>query len=119
MESRNKALSHLRKQLRSGRGEEMPMQKVSVMAPDKKGLEEGLNKAKEIMKSGIPDGMMDSMKSEKEDNMESEGHEMSESEDYKSGEYEAESEMSSEDKAPEDMSREELIAIVKKHQEMM
>ena len=50
MEPRNKALSHLRKQLRSGRGEEMPdMKKVSIMAPTEKGLEEGLEKAKEIL----------------------------------------------------------------------
>lgn len=49
MESRNKALSHLRKSLRAGRGEELPMQKVSVMAADEKGLEEGLEKAKEIL----------------------------------------------------------------------
>lgn len=117
MESRNKALSHLRKSLRSGRGEELPMQKVSVMAPDKKGLEEGLTKAKELMESGIPSKIMDSMKSKNEDDMETPEHESSESKDFEMGEDEADSEMSSEDKAPEDMSREELIELVKKLKE--
>lgn len=52
MKSREKALSHLRKSLRSeDRGSELPspMQKVSVMADSKEGLEEGLNKAEEIL----------------------------------------------------------------------
>jgi len=106
MESRNKALSHLRKSLRSGRGEELPMQKVSVMAPDKKGLEEGLKKAEDLMKSGVIEKVM-------KPEMESDEHEDMESEDYEAGEESEEME----DKAPEDMSREELIELVKKLKE--
>lgn len=52
MKSREKALSHLRKSLRQAdRGDELPspMQKVSVMADSKEGLEKGLNKAEEIL----------------------------------------------------------------------
>lgn len=52
MKSREKALSHLRKSLRSqDRGDELPRptQKVSVMADSKEGLEEGLNKAEEVL----------------------------------------------------------------------
>jgi len=52
MKSREKALSHLRKSLRhADRGDELPspMQKVSVMADSKEGLEKGLNKAEEIL----------------------------------------------------------------------
>lgn len=64
MESRGKALSHLRKSLRAGRGEELPMQKVSVIAADEKGLEEGLEKAKQIL-PGI-EKAMSSIKPESE-----------------------------------------------------
>lgn len=110
MESRNKALSHLRKSLRAGRGEELPMQKVSVIAPDKKGLEEGLKKAEELLPK------ISKMSSEMEDEMESPMHESKESEDYESGEEEAESEMSME-KPLEECSREELIEMVKKLKE--
>ena len=52
MKSREKALSQLRKSLRSNdRGEELPipMKKVSVMADSKEGLEEGLEKAEDIL----------------------------------------------------------------------
>jgi hypothetical protein len=90
MEPRNKALSQLRKSLRSGRGEEMPMQKVSVMAPDKKGLEEGLEKAEDIIKSGIPAKMMDGMESEESSESESESEEYSEDDSAKKEEYMAE-----------------------------
>jgi hypothetical protein len=105
MESRSKALSHLRKNLRSGRGEELPMKKVSVIAPTTKGLEEGLKKAEDLMESGVIEKVM-------KPGMESEEHENMESKDYEAGEE-------SEEKAPEDMSREELIAMVKEHREML
>ena len=52
MHSREKALSQLRKSMRSeDRGDELPMpvQKVSVMADSKEGLEEGLDKAEDIL----------------------------------------------------------------------
>jgi hypothetical protein len=52
MKSRDKALSQLRKSLRSDdRGCELPepMQKVSVMADSKEGLEKGLEKAEEVL----------------------------------------------------------------------
>jgi hypothetical protein len=90
MESRNKALSHLRKNLRSGRGEELPMQKVSVMAPDKKGLEEGLKKAEDLMKSGVIEKVMKpEMESEESSEMESE-EEYGEDDSAKKEEYMAE-----------------------------
>lgn len=79
MEPRNKALSQLRKSLRSGRGEEMPdMKKVSIIAPTEKALEEGLDKAKEILPkiSKMASEMEPEM--EKEDSEESEESEMSE-----------------------------------------
>jgi hypothetical protein len=87
MEPRNKALSQLRKSLRSGRGDEMPMQKVSVIAPDKKGLEEGLEKAEDIIKSGIPAKMMDGMKSE-DSEMEDESEDKEENNEDNSAEKE-------------------------------
>jgi hypothetical protein len=108
MESRSKALSHLRKNLRSGRGEELPMKKVSVIAPTTKGLEEGLKKAEDLMESGVIEKVM-------KPEMESEEHESMESKDYENGEESEEME----EKAPEDMSREELIAMVKEHREML
>jgi hypothetical protein len=89
MEPRNKALSQLRKSLRSGRGEEMPMQKVSVIAPDKKSLEEGLEKAEDIIKSGIPAKMMDGIES-KSSESESESEEYSEDDSAKKEQYMAE-----------------------------
>lgn len=52
MKSREKALSQLRKSLRSDdRGCELPepMQKVSVMADSKEGLEKGLEKAEDVL----------------------------------------------------------------------
>jgi hypothetical protein len=54
MKSRDKALSQLRKSLRSDdRGcdlpEMKPMQKVSVMADSKEGLEKGLEKAEDVL----------------------------------------------------------------------
>ncbi len=52
MKSREKALSQLRKSLRSDdRGCDLPesMQKVSVMADSKEGLEKGLEKAEEVL----------------------------------------------------------------------
>ena len=123
MESRGKALSHLRKSLRSGRGEEMPMQKVSVIAADEKGLEEGLNKAKEILPtiekamSKIKPEMED--ESEKEDeSMESPEHEMMEDkveESEKDESEEMEKDMKSGDNSQylDEMSPEELKAMVK------
>lgn len=84
MEPRNKALSQLRKSLRSGRGEEMPdMKKVSIIAPDEKGLKEGLKKAEEILPK------ISKMSSEMEpemDDEESSEHESSESADIESSE---------------------------------
>lgn len=38
---------------------ETEMKKVSVMADDQKGLEEGLDKAKDIISSGLPEEMDD------------------------------------------------------------
>jgi hypothetical protein len=67
----------------------MPMQKVSVIAPDKKGLEEGLEKAEDIIKSGIPAKMMDGMESESSES-ESESEEYSEDDSAKKEEYMAE-----------------------------
>lgn len=76
MESRGNALAQLRKSLRSGRKEELPVEKVSVMADSKEGLEKGLEKAKELMKSGIPEKMESAAESQmgSEDPMESESH---------------------------------------------
>lgn len=116
MESRGKALSHLRKSLRSGRGEEMPMQKVSVIAADEKGLEEGLEKAKEILPS--IEKAMGEIKPEME---ESEEYECK-AEDCKNGscenctkEKEDKMEEPSEEKSEDldSMSPEELKAMVK------
>lgn len=70
MDSRKSALAHLRKEKRSGRDLELPVKKVSVMADSKKGLEEGLEKAEEIIKdpkslmAGMPEGMMDELESD-------------------------------------------------------
>lgn len=70
MDSRKSALAHLRKEKRSGRDLELPVKKVSVMADSKKGLEEGLEKAEEIIKdpkslmAGMSEGMMDEMEQE-------------------------------------------------------
>jgi hypothetical protein len=89
MESRNKALSQLRKTLRSGRGEDMPdMKKVSIIAPDEKGLKEGLKKAEEILPK------ISSMASEMEPSMDEESpdHESTESKDMESSEDAAEKE---------------------------
>lgn len=55
MDSRAKALGHLRQSLRAGRGEDLPAQKVSVMADSKKGLEDGLDKAKDLLSGGMGD----------------------------------------------------------------
>jgi hypothetical protein len=103
MESKMKALSHLRKSLRSSRGEELPMKKVSVMAPTEEGLKEGLQKAEEILpKIGkmIP-------KMEESECSECEGCEKCEgSEEYEKSEESSEGEF-------ESLSREELISMIK------
>lgn len=109
MESRNKALSHLRKSLRSGRGEELPMQKVSVIAPDKKGLEEGLKKAEELLPK------ISEMSSEIADEADSSEHEKCEDEECKICSDEKESEEpKSEEKSEEleKMSHDELVKMV-------
>lgn len=107
MESRGKALSHLRKSLRSGRGEEMPMKKVSIIAADEKGLEEGLEKAKEILPTiekamGEIEPKMEESEDSEEESMESPEHEDMESK--------VESEESSEELAK--MSHDELVKMV-------
>lgn len=103
MESKMKALSHLRKSLRSSRGEELPMKKVSVMAPTEEGLKEGLEKAEEILPKISK--MMPKM-----ENCEGceEGCEM-----CKSSEKMEESEESESSDDFESMSKEDLIAMVK------
>ena len=115
MESRGKALSHLRKSLRAGRGEEMPMQKVSVIAADEKGLEEGLEKAKEILPT-IEKAMGEikpKMEDESEESMESPEHEMME--DKVEADENSEEKMKSEDDTEylDKMSPEDLKAMVK------
>ena len=64
MDARSKALNHFRKEKRSGRESfELPVKKVSVMADSEKGLEEGLEKAKEILEDPKEMmGMMGAMK---------------------------------------------------------
>lgn len=109
MESKMKALSQLRKSLRSSRGEELPMKKVSVMAPTEEGLKEGLEKAEELLPKVSK--MMPKMKGCEGCE---EGCEMckasEESEEYGESEESEESESSDEF---ESMSKEDLIAMVK------
>ena len=115
MESRGKALSHLRKSLRSGRGEEMPMQKVSVIAADEKGLEEGLDKAKEILPT--IEKAMSKIKPEMEDESEKEDEMMEdkveESEKDESEEMEKDMKSGDDSQYLDEMSPEELKAMVK------
>lgn len=109
MESRGKALSHLRKSLRAGRGEEMPMKKVSIIAADEKGLEEGLEKAKEILPT-IEKAMGEIEPKMKEEESEDSEEESMESPEHESMEDKVESEESSEDLAK--MSHDELVKMV-------
>jgi hypothetical protein len=99
MDSKMKALSQLRKSFRSSRGEELPMKKVSVIAPTEEGLKEGLQKAEEILPK------VSKMMPKIEDHEECEGCEM-----CKPSEESEESESSDEF---ENMSREDLIAMIK------
>lgn len=74
MKSREKALAHFRKFLRSqDRGEELPMslptKKVSVIADSKEGLEKGLEKAEDILEGELPD--LESASEFEEDSFES------------------------------------------------
>lgn len=85
MDPRKSALAHLRKEKRSGRDLELPVKKVSVIADSKKGLEEGLEKAEEIIKdpksllAGFSKDMMDSEEPEMEESEdESEDYDMDE-----------------------------------------
>lgn len=94
MDSRKGALSALRKNLRSASEDLSPVKKVSVMADSEEGLKKGLEKAEDIMESG----MVDEMEEEADDDM---------------------MEMESEDKDYSDealamMSREDLIECVRK-----
>lgn len=91
MDARSKALQHFRKEKRSSRDSfELPkMKKVSVMADSEKGLEEGLEKAQEIIEN--PKAISDMMEESEEQE--------------ESGEME-ESDLSS-------MSQEELIEMIK------
>lgn len=93
MDSRKGALAALRKNLRSTDEDFSPVKEVKVMADSKKGLEEGLSKAKELMQSGA----VDEMAHEAEEMMD-ESHE---EKDYS-------------DEALAMMSREELIECIKK-----
>lgn len=111
MESRSKALSHLRKSLRSGRGEDLPMQKVSVMAADEKGLEEGLEKAKELLPKISEMGSKMKEESESHEKCEEEGCKMCYGEKEEAPKSEESSEESSENL--DEMSPEELKAMVK------
>jgi len=69
VDSRSKALQHFRKEKREGRHSfEFPVKKVSVMADSEKGLEEGLEKAQDIVEdpSVIP-GLEDVMEGHDEE----------------------------------------------------
>ena len=80
MDARSKALQHFRKEKRSSRDSfELPVKKVSVMADSEKGLEEGLEKAKDILGKD-PKSMMAGMMGSDEDSMESPDEESSEME---------------------------------------
>ena len=71
MDARSKALNHFRKEKRKGRDSfELPVKKVSVIADSEKGLEEGLEKAKDILEN--PKKIMGMMDEAHEDEMEDE-----------------------------------------------
>lgn len=106
MDSRKKALSHFRKQLRDSRSGELPVKKVSVMADSPEGLKEGLEKAEEIVES--PEEALSGMMPEME-----EADEMDEDE---SEEYDKES---CSDEKLAMMSRDELVEKIKELREMV
>lgn len=114
MDSRKKALSHFRKQLReSTRGSELPVKKVSVMADSPEGLKEGLEKAEEIVENPKKalSGMIPEMESESEESESEESEENGEDSDYIKSEC-------SDDKLAS-MSREELVEKVKMLRDMV
>lgn len=93
IDSRKKALEHFRQEKRKDRDSmEFPAKKVSVMADSEEGLEKGLEKAKEVLESGVLPEMEESMEHSEED--------------HDSKEYS--------DEALAMMSREELIDCIKK-----
>jgi hypothetical protein len=93
------------------------LKKVSVMAQDKKGLEEGLDKAKEILKE-LPDNEKEKPEDKEEKNPE---HEMEESSDEEMSEHEF-SDYQDENKEelndPEEIDK-KIQELLKKKEELM
>lgn len=93
------------------------LKKVSVMAQDKKGLEEGLDKAKEILKE-LPDNEKEKPEDKEEKNPE---HEMEESSDEEMSEHEFSDYQDENEKElndPEEIDK-KIQELLKKKEELM
>ena len=120
MESRSKALAHLRKGLREKKVGEMPLEKVTVAASSPEALKKGLEKAEEIVED--PKKMLGAMGSEMGEDEGYESEEESEEDEMEDEMEDADKEMmkqSCSDDMIASMSREELMDKVKKLREML
>lgn len=118
MDSRKKALSHFRNQLRKNRPEELPVKKVTVASDSAEGLKEGLEKAEDLLEN--PKKMMGSMMPEMEgEEYESEESEGEESEDEMEDEGKEMMKASCSDEMLQGMSREQLVEKVKELRELL